>query len=492
MKKALGLLVVAAIVGIGLRHILPKDVFAIPKSKKHIDEMLAETLKEVKQQTEKKAESPTVVTEKTVQITDTLAAFSEQGGTTAEENVYLNLFFKKLKKAERRKKGQVRIAYFGDSMLDADMLVMQFRHAMQQRFGGLGVGFVPICSPSASGRNSIKHSFAPQWQKQSFIKKRNIGFLYGLNGETFYVGDTANYTTAWVSYRRGTAYKNTPLIHPTLFYGQAKSIDSIALQPTVLTVTTKQEGEQNLSLSANRMLNAISLPNHQKSLKLTLQDQGVLPLYGLSFASKQGVIVDNLATRGNSGLPLTRLSPALMHQFHKYFKYDLVVLSFGTNVFSPTYKGFGWYGRRMQKVVRHIQNCFPKTEVLIVSMADRAMKIDDEMQTPKELPGFIREQKRIADSTQSGFFNLYDAMGGAGSMVQWVEAEPSLANKDYTHFNSRGAEKAAKLLYKWLMNRYENYLKAYPEKKQQSEEDSSKLKIAYETDKQIEIQKIIP
>ncbi len=217
-------------------------------------------------------------------------------------------------------------------------------------------------------------------------------------------------------------------------------------------------GDEKLSLSGNRMLNVLSLPKREKILTLTLEDFGTLPLFGVSFASAGGVIVDNLAVRGNSGLTLTRLRTNLMRQFQKHFGYDLVVLSYGTNVFSPTYdKSYGWYGKRMKRVVKHLKNCFVGTDVLVVSMADRAVKEGEEMQTPPALHDFIQVQKNIADSTQSAFFSLYDAMGGAGSMREWAEAEPPLANKDYTHFNSKGAEKAATFLYDWLIEEYEEY-----------------------------------
>ena len=48
-------------------------------------------------------------------------------------------------------------------------------------------------------------------------------------------------------------------------------------------------------------------------------------------------------------------------------------------------------------------------------------------------------------------------MGGDGSMVKWVEEEPAKANKDYTHFNHRGAKKIAELLYGQLNKGYEKY-----------------------------------
>jgi lysophospholipase L1-like esterase len=45
-------------------------------------------------------------------------------------------------------------------------------------------------------------------------------------------------------------------------------------------------------------------------------------------------------------------------------------------------------------------------------------------------------------------------------MVKWAEADTALANKDYTHFNFRGASKVAGMLYKELDKEYNDYLKA--------------------------------
>jgi hypothetical protein len=48
-------------------------------------------------------------------------------------------------------------------------------------------------------------------------------------------------------------------------------------------------------------------------------------------------------------------------------------------------------------------------------------------------------------------------MGGDGSMVRWVEEAPAKANKDYTHFNFRGAKQISDLIYKQINNGYEQY-----------------------------------
>ena len=56
-------------------------------------------------------------------------------------------------------------------------------------------------------------------------------------------------------------------------------------------------------------------------------------------------------------------------------------------------------------------------------------------------------------------------MGGDGSMVSWTEEEPARANKDYTHFNFRGAKEIAKMIFHQIDEGYEKYKKIRPVQK---------------------------
>jgi len=113
----------------------------------------------------------------------------------------------------------------------------------------------------------------------------------------------------------------------------------------------------------------------------------------------------------------------------------------------------------MTKVVNHLKECFPNTDILIISTADKASKINGKIQTDPSVAFLLEAQRNYALSTQSGFLDLYDLMGGENSMVNWADSEPSMANKDYTHFNSRGAEKIAGLIYNQIIKGYEDFKK---------------------------------
>lgn len=458
MKKALFLLTLATIVGVGLRYVVPREDILPKETPLLIDDFLSDVIEEeISNDAVPKVDTVGVRLDSIRIVATTDEDKEEAKPVILEEQPMMKQFFSTLERLENGENVQVRIAIFGDSLEDADMLVMQLRHYMQKRFGGMGVGFVPMTSVSASGRYSVKHRFSNNWKKDIFLKREDTTFLFGLTGETFYTGDTTNISRAEVTFRRGTAYKELPLINPILFYGKRQKSDSLQLSLPKFRVFADKDID-SIALSADKLLNEITLPSNKKEITLQIEDQGTIPFYGVSFASETGVIVDNLSIRGNSGLPLRRLNARLMNHFQQHMNYDLLVLAYGTNVFNISYeKSYAWYRRRMEKVVAHLQKGFPNADILIMSVPDRAVKVDETLQTPKKLREFVQEQAKIAKNTKTTFFNFFDAMGGEGSMVEWAEGEPSLANKDYTHFNSLGAEKGARIFYQWLMNQYDTY-----------------------------------
>ena len=54
----------------------------------------------------------------------------------------------------------VRIAYFGDSFIEGDILTADLRNMLQDKFGGRGVGYVPVTSKFPGFRPTVRHSFA--------------------------------------------------------------------------------------------------------------------------------------------------------------------------------------------------------------------------------------------------------------------------------------------------------------------------------------------
>lgn len=365
----------------------------------------------------------------------------------------LSRFYSKLHKLENTQKGKVRIAYFGDSMTDGDLIVQDIRQDMQNTFGGQGVGFVAITSLSAGGRYSVAHQFSKNWKTQSFINVKKPLAPFGISGQIFMGNDTTQ--TYWVKYKAQGIKNCTQLNHPILLFGKSKN------EKGYISIKADDSEEVTKQLSPTRLLNTIPLTdNNPKSLKIDFHHIDSIPFYGVNFDDGKGIHIDNYSLRGNSGLPLSVFNTSLMNAFDKVLGYDLIILQYGANVLSKDVESYGWYERKMQAVVNNLRNCFPNADILIISTADKATKVDDVMQTIPSLNSLLQAQKNYARKTDSGFINLYSLMGGKGSMITWVDG--NLAGKDYTHFTVQGAKKVAKLIHKEIIKGYELYKKNNP------------------------------
>ena len=85
-----------------------------------------------------------------------------------------------------------------------------------------------------------------------------------------------------------------------------------------------------------------------------------------------------------------------------------------------------------------------------------AKTVNGQHQTYPHMETLIKELKRVCSENNVAYFDMYQAMGGRNSMIQWVNK--GWASKDYIHFNRRGAEKMAEIMYKYLMLEYELFL----------------------------------
>ena len=75
-------------------------------------------------------------------------------------------------------------------------------------------------------------------------------------------------------------------------------------------------------------------------------------------------------------------------------------------------------------------------------------RINGQMDTYPMLPYLDSQMKKMSQEEQIAYWSIYDAMGGRGSMITWVEN--GLAGSDYVHFTRTGANKIGEMLGKWI------------------------------------------
>jgi len=375
---------------------------------------------------------------------EVIAAYEGEYGDEGAEDAVNGMvrFFQKLFALEDTKKGSVRIAYFGDSMIEGDLIVYDLRRSYQRKFGGQGVGFVPLSSIASHLGMSTQYEYSPKWVTYSALKKPPVPF--GINGFVSVAGADAS---VWTRYRGGLL----PLVNPTLYYGRSENADA------VMIVTADGVVSDSTPLKPVGILNKRPLASSPRELRVQFDGAQSIPFYGVNFSGVNGVNIDDFALRGSSGLPLAGLSVGLMNAFQREFGYDLLVLQFGANVLWPGVAKYNWYESGMTKAVNHLKKCFPGADVLVISQADKAAKYGTEMKTDTALAALLKAQERYARNTGAAFINLFQLMGGEGKMLEWANAKPSLAAADYTHFSPAGAKKIAGLIYQRLDKDYEDF-----------------------------------
>jgi hypothetical protein len=194
-----------------------------------------------------------------------------------------------------------------------------------------------------------------------------------------------------------------------------------------------------------------------KTVRLAFAGPAPLRIYGAAWDGPSGVTVDSLPLRGHSGLALTEIPADVLQAFDRLRHYDLVVLHYGVNVTSPDTDDVPWYQDGMERAIAHLRGNLPGSSLLVVSVSDRSYKPADDYETIPCVPHIVERQRRAAARGHAAFWNLFAAMGGEGSMLDWVRHDPPLAALDYTHFSVAGSRRVAVALFRGLMADYRKF-----------------------------------
>lgn len=341
----------------------------------------------------------------------------------------------------------VRIAVFGDSFIEADIFTADLREMLQKRYGGCGVGFVTITSMTSGYRPTVRHQFGG-WSSHAvtdsvyFDRKKQ-----GISGHYFIPR-----SGAYVELRGQNKYASL------LDTCQQASIFFYNKDSVRLTARINRGDSRNYSVPASGGLKEIRVDGRIGSIRWTVNRADSTLFYGLAMDGKQGIILDNFSLRGSSGLSLRGIPQQMLTQFNRQRPYDLIILEYGLNVATQRGRNYDNYQKGLLSAIEHLKNCFPQAGILLLSVGDRNYKNENgDLRTMPGVKNLIRYQQSIAAQSGIAFWNMFEAMGGEGSMAKLVHAKPSMANYDYTHINFRGGKHLAGLLYETMIYGKEQY-----------------------------------
>jgi hypothetical protein len=361
----------------------------------------------------------------------------------------LDSFYASLRRTEAKEPGAVtRILHYGDSPVTADSITSDVRRLLQARFGDAGHGYLLIAKPWAwYGHSGVKLE-GKGWKILPASQSREADGIHGLGGVSFRgeTGATSHVTLPDSGYARVIVYY---LAQPD---GGRFSVGFGENTPVEIDTA----GDQKKPAFAE-----IMVPAGSDSLELRVV-AGKVRLFGYRFDKDQpGVQYSSLGINGAQiQMALRYFEP---HQWAAELQHEdpaLVVLNYGTNEsIYPKYVDKE-YPEELRAVIARIRAALPNASLILMGPMDRGVMSGGEISTPESLTKLIEAQRQIARETGCAFFNTFAAMGGAGTMGRWYQAQPRLVSADFMHPLPAGAAIVGGLFENALVKSYEDLSKA--------------------------------
>lgn len=340
----------------------------------------------------------------------------------------------------------VRIAYFGDSFIEGDILLADLREELQKYYGGEGVGWLD----AGNDLNQYKHTTTQKFTglTEHLVKKPDsYDVLQAGMAERYYpLSGRANISLAPFMAHE---YPRTEKWSTTLLYLRAKNGASVTFHIDGGKSTTEQ-----VSPSPNVQMVRFNGATSHASIDISGTNA---TLFATAQEGNGGIVLDNFSMRGSNGLSLSKLPETTLRQFAQVRPYDLIVFQFGANAITPASKEreLQTYTSKMKSVIQLFHKCFPTASILVIGAPDRGSKSspDGTMEGVKMLVGY---QDQMASDCKVAFYSLYKAMGGPGTMMRLVD-EKNMGSKDYVHINFKGGKYVAPRIFKSIVAGQNNY-----------------------------------
>lgn len=341
----------------------------------------------------------------------------------------------------------VRIAVFGDSFIEGDIFTSDLRTKFQQKYGGVGVGFINMSSNIAGFRPTVLHKFNG-WKEFSVNDSIYTQSYLGINS-SYYVAEGSG---SWVELICSSKYSPTAgNARKSIIYFDSNN-DTTELRYSV------NNGPVNHEYVYGKGLRQCMVSDDIKSIKWMVGDSCDAVFYGISLEDDSGVQVDNFSLRGSAGYNIMQIPEGKLKAFANLRKYDMIILQYGLNVATEYGSDYSSYHNAMSKVIAKIKRCFRGSSILVMSVGDRKMKDENgDFVTMPGVKNLVKYQELIAADNHVAFWNLYNQFLMLGGIDSFVKSEPPMANLDYTHINFRGGRKLAGLLYEALIYGKDNY-----------------------------------
>ncbi len=398
---------------------------------------------------------------KTIIKADSIRSLFRQIDFPAGDDTLLFPFFDELQNLKDSKK-LIRILHYGDSQIEGDRITSYFRNQIQMRFGGSGIGLLPIVAVNPSSISYV-YNISDNWKKFSPLqtsteekKHRKYGVLINfarITASSSFFGKHKE-LEGWIELKRSNiAYALAQQFQQCrIFYGFNKSPmlvevkqNKSVLDAEIVPVTSRLE-ELRWDFAS------------PQDLLISFKTADPPDVYGIALDAMQGIAVDNIPLRGSSGLEFTKMDLDFLKNFYRMINVKLLILQFGVNIVPNVTENYEYYEKSFQKQLMALRQTIPNLPIIVIGVSDVSRNGSNGYESYPNIEKIRDAQKHAAFNTGCAFWDTFEVMGGRNSMPSWVLANPPLAQKDFVHFSPLGAKIIGEMFYRSFMHEYDRYL----------------------------------
>ncbi|HKP12142.1 MAG TPA: GDSL-type esterase/lipase family protein, partial [Blastocatellia bacterium] len=349
-------------------------------------------------------------------------------------------FYGALSRAARGE-ATARVLHYGDSHVAADLLTGALRRDLQGCFGDAGAGFVLAGKPySYYARPGVTIRASGGWRVNGLSDAALVDDgRFGLAGISFTAADVGESFRVTAPSRRFELY--------------------LLKQPGGGAVTIFLDGVircRDLPLAAAHSeaayVEMIADTEAIHTIEVTVTRAGAVRVLGVDIErDAAGVIYDALGINGARMTRLLQWDWRVLSSNLKRSDPDLIVIAYGSNEVGDADLNLDEYRERFFTLLAQLREAAPRASLLVVAPPDRAIKTGDGWQTINRMPALVAAQRQATVKAGAAFFDLFHAMGGAGSITRWASLRPALAQPDRVHLTLAGYRLVADWLYAALM-----------------------------------------
>ena len=372
-----------------------------------------------------------------------------QGDSSAFETVY-----RKLDSLIFEGRGNLRIMHIGGSHVQAGTLTRQLRNNLlalgDSLDGGRGLVF-PFSAAKTNNPSSFRTRSGGTWTAARNVQKEPAARL-GLTGAALTTADTSAFVRIVLKARNAAPDEPAFRFNNVNVIGYPSDGD---MYPVIITkdcdTLTGIRDEEASCWS-------FDLPGERDSVTVAVGGKGgSLTLTGIFLDNQRpGISVTGIGVNG-AALSSYAKCPDLERDL-RMVEPDLVIFAIGINdAVAGNFSKEEFIGR-YKAMVSRVRSVCPDCALLFVTNNDSYRRVRRRVYAVN--PNGIAVQDaffRLCADCGGGVWDLFDIMGGLGSMKDWEEA--GLAKKDKIHFTEAGYSIVGDLLYNALMSKYMDHLR---------------------------------